>query len=179
MLAGLGFGGVKAYQYFYPSTPVAIAPQTAAAARRTIVEQVSLPGTVGAARTARLSFSAASSGVSISGTVRSISVRTGDVVTAGQEVARLDTVSLDLAVQSARSALAVQQLKMKDLLDGPLPADAIAAEQSVLSAMSSLNSAQNTLVTAQTALATLQARTDAATQARNTQSRIDAFQAQK
>ncbi|MFA7249414.1 MAG: HlyD family efflux transporter periplasmic adaptor subunit, partial [Dehalococcoidia bacterium] len=41
------------------------------------------------------------------------------------------------------------------------------------------NSAQNTLVTAQTALATLQARTDAATQARNTQSRIDAFQAQK
>src|SRR5258708_4407833 len=93
-------GGVKGYERLHPAPKAAVAVQTVPAAQRSIVEAVTLPGTVGAGRLATLSFSAASNGTSISGIVKSVSVKTGDAVKIGQEIARLDTTALDLAVQS-------------------------------------------------------------------------------
>ena len=128
VLLGAGVAGLKGYEQVRPATAPAAPLQTVAAAKRTIIERVSLPGTAASSRTAKLSFSASSSGVSVSGTVKSIAVRTGDAVKAGQEIARLDTTSLDLAVQASRSSLSVAQLKMQTLLAGALPPDAAAAE---------------------------------------------------
>src|SRR3954452_13794895 len=72
------FAGLKAYERVRPATAPAAPLQTANIAKRSIVERVSLPGTVGSARQAKLSFSASGAGVSVSGVVRSISVKTGD-----------------------------------------------------------------------------------------------------
>lgn len=205
VLLGAGFAGLKGYEQVRP-TPAPAAPvQTAAAAKRTIVERVSLPGTAASSRTAKLSFSASSSGVSVSGTVKSIAVRTGDAVKAGQEVARLDTTSLDLAVQASRSSLSVAQLRMQTLLAGALPPDAAAAEQSVVSASAAyakavndlnvlqggatagdlatatqaLLTAQNSLNTAQQALDVLQARAQAAGVSTEAQQAITQMQTQQ
>jgi multidrug efflux pump subunit AcrA (membrane-fusion protein) len=206
VLLGAGFAGLKGYEQVRPTAAPAAPVQTAAVAKRTIVERVSLPGTAASSRTAKLSFSASSSGVSVSGTVKSIAVRTGDAVKAGQEVARLDTTSLDLAVQASRSSLAVAQLRMQTLLSGALPPDAAAAEQSVVSASAAyakavndlnvlqggatagdlatatqaLLTAQNSLNTAQSALDALQARAQAfgvSTEAQRTTSQMQTQQA--
>lgn len=172
------FGGYQVYQRFAPKEAVAPPVQTAQAAQRTLVERASLPGTIGAGRQARLSFSAAAAGVSVSGTVQAIPVRTGDSVKAGQEVARLDTTNLDLAVLTARNSYEIARLRMQQLLDGALPADEIAAVQSVLSATSSLENAKTTLVNAQSALDLLQGRNDTVSQASAAQRADSAMRAQ-
>ena len=205
VLLGAGVAGLKGYEQVRPATAPAAPLQTVAAAKRTIIERVSLPGTAASSRTAKLSFSASSSGVSVSGTVKSIAVRTGDAVKAGQEIARLDTTSLDLAVQASRSSLSVAQLKMQTLLAGALPPDAAAAEQSVVSASAgyakaqndlnvlqggatpgdlatatqALLTAQNSLNTAQSSLDTLQTRMQASATSIEGQRTIDQMQAQQ
>lgn len=205
VLLTTSFVGLKAYERVRPAAAPAVPLQTASIAKRSIVERVSLPGTAASGRQAKLSFSASGAGVSVSGVVKGISVKTGDVLKAGQEVARLDTTSLDLAVKSAQSSLAVAQLKMQTLLAGALPPDAAASEQSVISAtstyqkaqndLSTLTSgasagdlatatqaaltAQNTLTTAQSALDVLQARATAASQSQSFQASIDQMNAQQ
>jgi multidrug efflux pump subunit AcrA (membrane-fusion protein) len=149
VLGASSFAGLQAYERWAPAAAAPPAVQTASAARRSIVERASLPGTVGAARQARLAFAASSSGSAVSGRVESIAVRTGDVVAAGKELARLNTTSLDLAVESARSALVVAQLKMQQLLAGAVPADVASAQQAVISASSALQKAQSDLATMQ------------------------------
>ena len=67
-----------------------------------------------------------------------ISVKTGDAVKQGQELARLDTTSLDLSVQSAQAALAIARSKYTTLLAGALPPDVASAEQSVVAAQAAL-----------------------------------------
>lgn len=205
VLLTTSFVGLKAYERVRPAAAPAVPLQTASIAKRSIVERVSLPGTAASGRQAKLSFSASGAGVSVSGVVKGISVKTGDVLKAGQEVARLDTTSLDLAVKSAQSSLAVAQLKMQTLLAGALPPDAAASEQSVISAtstyqkaqndLSTLTSgasagdlatatqvaltAQNTLATAQSALDVLQARATASSQSQSFQASIDQMNAQQ
>lgn len=172
------FVGYRAYQRLAPKEVVAAPAQTVQAAQRTLVERASLPGTIGAGRQARLSFSAAAAGVSVSGTVQGIAVRTGDSVKAGQEIARLDPTNLDLAVLSARNSYEITRLKMQQLLDGALPSDEIAAEQAVFSAISSLENAKTALVNAQSALDVLQGRNDTLMQARWAQQADGAMRAQ-
>lgn len=205
VLLTTSFVGLKGYERIRPAAAPTAPLQTATIAKRSIVERVSLPGTAASGRQAKLSFSASGAGVSVSGVVKSISVKTGDVLKAGQEVARLDTTSLDLAVKSAQSSLAVTQLKMQTLLAGALPPDVAATEQSVISASSTyqkalndLNTltsgasagdlatatqaaltAQNTLTTAQSSLDALQARANAASASQGFQASIDQFNAQQ
>lgn len=205
VLLGAGLAGLKGYEQVRPAAAPVAPVQTVAVAKRTIVERVSLPGTAASSRTAKLSFAASSSGVSVSGTVKSISVRTGDAVKVGQEVARLDTTSLDLAVLTARSSLSVAQLRMQTLLAGALPPDAAAAEQSVVSAsaayakaLNDLNvlqggatagdlatatqallTAQNSLNSAQSALDALQARAQAVGASTEAQRLISEMQTQQ
>ena len=155
-LLAVGFAAVQGYQRLRPAPTVVAPVQTVAAAKRSVVESVALPGTAATGRQAKLSFSASGAGVSVSGTVKSVSVKTGDLVKQGQEMARLDTTSLDFAVQSAQSALTVSQLKLQQLLDGALPADRASAEQTVISASASVLTAQNNLTNAQTALDVIQ-----------------------
>lgn len=205
VLLATGFAGLKGYERMRPVAAPAAPVQSVAAAPRTIVERVSLPGTAGSSRQAKLSFSASSSGVSVSGTVKSISVRTGDAVKVGQEVARLDTTSLDLAVLASRSSLAVAQLRMQTLLQGALAPEVAAAQQSVISASASyqkalndlavlqggasagdlatatqaLLSAQNSLTSAQSALDVLQSRAQASEASGAAQTAIAQMQAQQ
>ena len=169
LLLVVGFAAVKGYERVRPA-PKPVAPvQTAAAAKRSIVESVALPGTAATGRQAKLSFSASGAGVSVSGTVRSVSVKTGDNVKQGQEIARLDTTSLDYTVQSAQSALTVAQLKQQQLLDGALPADLASAAQSVISASGAALTAQNSLTNAQLALDAIQRQANLSAQSATAQ----------
>ena len=174
----LAVAAVQGYQRLRPAPKAVPALQTVAAAKRSIVETVALPGTAATGRQAKLSFSASGAGVSVSGTVKSVSVKTGDLVKQGQEIARLDTTSLDFAVQSARSALTVAQLKQQQLLDGALPADLASAEQAVITAATAVLTAQNNLTTAQTALDAIQRQSNLAAQLGGTQQAVDRMNAQ-
>ena len=177
-IAVLGFAGWQGWQKLHPATKTVAAVQTVPATRRSIVESVTLPGTVGSGRTSKLSFASSSSGASISGIVKSISVKTGDTVTAGQEVAQLDTTSLDLAVKSAQSSLTTAQIKMQQLLAGALASDAASAVQAVITATGNVLTAQNTLTTAQTNLNAIQNNAGVATQAATAQQASDNINAQ-
>lgn len=207
-LVVLGGSSVLGYQLYQRTLGAEVAPpvpaQTVVATRRSIVERVSLPGSVAAARQSKLSFAASGSGVSVSGTVRSISVRTGDAVKQGQELARLDTTALDLSVQSAQASLTIARSKFATLLDGALPPDVASAEQSVIAARASLArveselatlrgggldagraggtqallNAQNGLVTMQQALDAIQARANLNVQAGTVRQTLDAMNAQ-
>src|SRR5262249_8027115 len=146
VVVGSSVAGFQGYQRLHPEPKAAAPLQTATASQRSIVERVSLPGTVGAGRQSKLSFAASTNGASVNGTVKSVSVKTGDSVRAGQEVARLDTTSLDLAVKQAQSSLQVAQLKMQQLLAGAQSSDVASAEQSVISAQAGVQKAQNDLL---------------------------------
>ena len=207
-LVVLGGSSVLGYQLYQRTLGTEQAPppavQTAAAGRRSLVDSVTLPGTVTAARLSQLSFAASGSGQSVSGTVKSISVRTGDVVKAGQQLASLDTTALDLAVQSAQASLNIAQIKFGVLLAGSLPPEVASAAQNVVSAQGSLGtaeanlatlrnggadasrttaaqavlSAQNALTTAQQTLDTAQARVDQNVQYETVGQTLDAMNAQ-
>ena len=198
--------GYQAYERWGPAeaTP-APTVQTATAARRSIVERASLPGTVGAARQARMAFASTTTGTNLSGRVESISVKTGDTVKIGQELARMNTTSLDLSVQSAESALLVAQLRMQQLIAGALPQEVATLQQSVINVSSTLAraendlktlvdgptpadiasatqtylTAQNSLTTAQASLDAIQMRASAASQIVPTQTSLDQMNAQR
>jgi multidrug efflux pump subunit AcrA (membrane-fusion protein) len=54
----------------------------------------------------------------VDGTVRSVDVTVGDQVTVGQQLARLDTASLDAAVADAQAALDAAELTLERALNG-------------------------------------------------------------
>ncbi len=204
----LGGSSVAGYQVYQRTLGVPIAApaasQSATAARRSIVERVSLPGSVAAARQSKLSFAASGNGVSVSGTVKGISVRTGDAVKTGQELARLDTTSLEFAAQSSQAALTIARIKFAQLIAGALPPDVASATQAVVSAQASVAraegdlqslrdggsaadratvrqsvlAAQNALTTAQQALDTIQARAARDVEAGNLQQTLDTMNRQ-
>src|SRR4051812_49303933 len=78
VLLTASFVGLKGYERMRPTAAAAAPLQTASITKRSIVERVSLPGTAASGRQAKLSFSASGAGVSVSGVVKSISVKTGD-----------------------------------------------------------------------------------------------------
>ena len=100
--------------------------------RGALTNTVSAQGTVAAAQTDDLSFSAA-------GTVTAVNVKAGDTVTTGQVLATIDSASLQSAVASAASTLAKAQATLSDDEASGASSDQISADQtSVPSATDSL-----------------------------------------
>jgi multidrug efflux pump subunit AcrA (membrane-fusion protein) len=78
------------------SGPAPVASTTASVQRGTVTLQVAAAGTVVSSQTRGLSFS-------VSGTVTEVDVKAGDVVTAGQVLARIDPADAQATVDSAQS----------------------------------------------------------------------------
>lgn len=92
--------GVAGYLVFFGSSSTAqpTAARTAAAENRDVSETVTASGTVQSSFSAAASFSA-------SGTVTEIDVKVGDVVTKGQQLAKLDPTQAQLQVDIAQGNL--------------------------------------------------------------------------
>lgn len=73
----------------------------------------------------------------ISGIIEEILVEEGDVVEAGDEIARLDTTQLDIAVERAEAALAVAEAKLERASAGPAEAQLAEAESNLQAATAS------------------------------------------
>ena len=99
---------------------------------------VSAQGTVAAAHTEDLSFSAA-------GTVKTVNVAAGDTVTAGQVLATIDSSQLAAAVADAKSQVAKAEAKLSD------DKAASASDEQIAAGTSALTSAQDSLAAAETA----------------------------
>ena len=111
--------------------------------RSDLSNTVSAVGTVAAAKTDNLSFTAP-------GTVSVVSVQAGDAVTTGQVLATLDSASLQAAVTTAGSTLATAQAKLTDdSANGASSAQVAADQASVQSALDALANAQQTLAGSQ------------------------------
>jgi RND family efflux transporter MFP subunit len=111
---------------------------TATAARQTLASTTSASGTVAASRQVKLSPQSA-------GRLSKLSVKQGDAVQAGQELAALDAATLEIKRDTAASQLAAAQSRLDALLAGPTAADVAAQQQAVASAQSTLTRAQNDL----------------------------------
>jgi multidrug efflux pump subunit AcrA (membrane-fusion protein) len=73
------------------------------------------------------------------GIVQEVLVKTGDVVTKGQPLVRLDTMDLALTVKNDEAALETAQLKLEEAREGASEADLLAAQSKVDSAQAALD----------------------------------------
>jgi macrolide-specific efflux system membrane fusion protein len=154
LLAGAGFG---IYQAFSPAPSSAQAQSRSTPVRRaTVTETVSAAGTLASSYTGAANFATA-------GKVTSIDVKVGDVVSAGQKLATIDSTQAAKQLQVAKANLAVAQ----DALDTAETAEATpatgqnsqnnqnsaqTAANNVTSAQAKLDQAQLDVQTAQQAL---------------------------
>ncbi|OXM71511.1 efflux RND transporter periplasmic adaptor subunit [Amycolatopsis vastitatis] len=130
LLAGAGFG---IYQAFSPAPSSAQAQSRSTPVRRaTVTETVSAAGTLASSYTGAANFATA-------GKVTSIDVKVGDVVSAGQKLATVDSTQAAKQLQVAKANLAVAQ----DALDTAETAEATPATgQNNQNSQNSQNSAQ-------------------------------------
>ncbi|MBE8524632.1 HlyD family efflux transporter periplasmic adaptor subunit [Amycolatopsis sp. H6(2020)] len=151
LLAGAGFG---IYQAFSPEPSSAQAQSRSTPVRRaTVTETVSAAGTLASSYTGAANFATA-------GKVTSIDVKVGDVVSAGQKLATVDSTQAAKQLQVAKANLAVAQ----DGLDTAETAEATPATgqnsqnaqtntaNNVTSAQAKLDQAELDVQTAQQAL---------------------------
>lgn len=101
--------------------------RTEPVARGDLIAAVSATGALLPERQASLAFL-------IPGTVQEVRVKNGDVVRAGQVLARLETTDLALAVRQAEDALAIAELRRKQLLAGPTEDEIAVAKANVRAA---------------------------------------------
>jgi len=126
-----------------PSTPaVTPSPSTPGS---DLVELVSAEALVVPYKQAQLSFK-------VGGRLQGLLVSEGDAVTAGQELARLDTRDLQLAVDRAEAALESAQAQLDKAKAGARSEEITLAEADVTIAEGNLASAEATLSSAQAAL---------------------------
>ena len=111
---------------------------------------VSVSGKVVPAQRAELGFG-------IAGVVDSVAVAEGDVVMAGQELARLQAPELAAAVAQAEAALQAAQAQLALLQAGASSQDQAVAEAAVATANGSVAAAQAAVVVAQTNVSAAQA----------------------
>ncbi|MBI2764762.1 MAG: HlyD family efflux transporter periplasmic adaptor subunit [Chloroflexi bacterium] len=153
ILAVLGAVAAGGWWYFLrdntKATPAA-APQEATATTGTLVNSLAATGVANTTLTNKLTFAGA-------GQVTKVSVALGDKVTAGQEIARLDSKDAQRKVDAAALSLQIAQLSLADLTAPPKASDVAAAQQSVASANQSVLNAQTSVLTAQNNLAKAQA----------------------
>ncbi|MEV6872695.1 HlyD family efflux transporter periplasmic adaptor subunit [Amycolatopsis sp. NPDC051128] len=151
LLAGAGFG---IYQAFSPEPSTAQAQTRSTPVRRaTVAETISAAGTLASSYTGAANFATA-------GKVTSIDVKVGDVVSAGQKLATVDSTQAAKQLQVAKANLAVAQDNLdsaEDAEDTPATGQnsqnsAQSAANSVTSAQAKLDQAELDVQTAQTAL---------------------------
>jgi HlyD family secretion protein len=120
------------------TTPAATAQQlqTATVTRGSLQATVSASGTIAAHAQVAVPFQN-------SGQIKTINVKVGDKVKAGQVLASLDTADLEVAVASAQAGLDSAQAKLASAKKTPLPSEIQAAEAAVTSAQAALQAAVN------------------------------------
>jgi macrolide-specific efflux system membrane fusion protein len=151
LLAGAGFG---IYQAFSPASSTAQAQTRSTQVRRaTVTETISAAGTLASSYTGAANFTTA-------GKVTSIDVKVGDVVSAGQKLATVDSTQAAKQLQVAKANLAVAQDSLDSAEDaGDAPATGQnsqsggqSAANNVTSAQAKLDQAELDVQNAQTAL---------------------------
>ncbi|WP_290054528.1 efflux RND transporter periplasmic adaptor subunit [Amycolatopsis solani] len=152
LLAGAGFG---IYQAFSPEPSTAQAESRSTPVRRaTVTETISAAGTLASSYTGAANFSSA-------GKVTSIDVKVGDVVSAGQKLATVDSTQAAKQLQVAKANLAVAQDSLDAAEDAEdTPATGQNGQNSSQSAANSVTSAQAKLDQAQLDVQTAQETLD-------------------
>lgn len=128
----VGVAGTGVYWFAYRETPAqAAAPESSttavAASLSTIQQSVSASGTLTPTVQEDVSFA-------VSGTVTSVDVAAGDTVTAGQQLATVDTLQLNAALLQAKAELASAQAALSDAEDEADGSDSSDAQVAALSA---------------------------------------------
>lgn len=118
--------------------PAATAQQlsTANVTRGSLQATVSAAGTIAARAQVAVTFQN-------SGQIKTVNVKVGDKIKAGQVLASLDTADLEAAVASAQAGVDSAQAKLASAKKGPLPSEIKAAEASLASAQAALQAAVN------------------------------------
>jgi HlyD family secretion protein len=120
--------------------------------RDQITATVNATGTIEPEAMASLSFG-------VGGTVQRVNVVRGQVVSAGDVLATLNTEELSLAVQQAEDALRIQELNLEQVVDGgPSAATLAAAEADIAAAEGNVIIAQASLEAARAAVAQAEAQ---------------------
>jgi len=109
--------------------------QTATISRGSLQATVSAAGTIAAHAQVTVQFQN-------SGQIKTVNVKAGDAVRAGQVMASLDTTDLEAAVTSAQAGLDMAQAKLATAKKAPLPSQIKSAEAALTSAQAALRAAQ-------------------------------------
>ncbi|NNJ10108.1 efflux RND transporter periplasmic adaptor subunit [Chloroflexales bacterium ZM16-3] len=147
------------------SAPTAGSTATTTVSLGALTASVTGSGTIAAEQTIDLPFRA-------SGSVTEVLVSEGDVVTAGQALARIDSRDLESQVASAQASLASAQARLEQQQAGN------ATPEQVASSQASLASAQASLQKARTNNTTAADIADATAQLRSAQAKLDDLKAQ-
>lgn len=106
--------------------------------RQTVTSIVSASGTVSATRQVKLTFAG-------TGRLSRLSVKQGDTVQEGQELAQLDTTALQIRYDTTQSQLQAARARLQGLLAGPTASDISAQQQAISSAETGITRARNDL----------------------------------
>ena len=119
--------------------------RTIAVQRGNVTAQVSASGNVTLPTEQDLAFTA-------SGTVTEVDVKPGDVVKAGQVLAKIDTTEANQQLTSAQAQLATAQAQLTKLQQGQTPQQAALSRQQLTNAADSLSSAKTSYSDAQNSI---------------------------
>lgn len=139
VLAVVGVGVYFGYQRWFKAAPL-VAPTVTEVqvSRGPLASTLSTSGTAAAGQSAALAFSAG-------GRVTSVSVRVGDTVTAGQELARIDDRDARRKVDTAELNLSTARTKLAQLTAPATASEAQSAQQAIVGAEAQLAGARASL----------------------------------
>ena len=142
-------GGYYGYNHFLGQATAEESPnrQVAQATRGTLETTVSTVGSLTMPNQAKLSFASG-------GTVTEMNVKLGDKVEKGQVLAKLDTASLERAVEQARTNLSTAGINLEETKNPYTASDIADAEASVRDAQVALENARRNLQITQQGLTT-------------------------
>jgi len=136
VLAVLGGGGYYAYQRSNASKTSATANlQTTTVSTGTLVASVAASGALASPQTGNVSWQ-------VNGTVGQVSVKVGDVVTAGQVLMQVDMNKLDTSIVQAQAGLLTDQQALTNLTTPATDAQIANGELAVVTAQQAITTAQ-------------------------------------
>ncbi|MBS2551283.1 HlyD family efflux transporter periplasmic adaptor subunit [Catenulispora sp. NL8] len=148
------------------------AGRTVAVQRGNVTAEVSASGNVTLPTELDLAFTA-------SGTVTEVDVKPGDVVKAGQVLAKIDPTDANQQLASAQAQLTTAQAQLTKLQQGQTPQQATLSQQQLTTAADSLNSAKTSFSDAENSISVdAQTLASAVTTAQNSLSADQALQSQ-